>query len=604
VVCAVVLGALGLSQLPRSADAVADLGPAVSCSLEAPWTCHRLKVPARRSAAADPSATIDLLYAVRPAAHPLAGRRHVLVLVDGGPGASGIDDADWTAKAFGRRVTDAEDIVAFDARGTGGTDAHDCSRAGRAYTQQPVDAVTARRFADDCLREVNLAADELPRFGSAEIAEDIDAIRAAMGADRMTVYGSSYGTVIAQAYAAAHPDRLDGLILDAPIDRSLPAPQMWVQAARGFDAVIDETFKACAADEDCHAALPDPQSTLDSLYRQIAAGGDLEATILDGNGEKDTYGIYREDLAAVVDAAMYGPGKRMLLLRALAAARRGDDSRLLRLVASIASGRASFAYFATWCADTRVSATAQVDDFAGLSAYIEDAHVPSTERETALALAPCLFWPGQPSTWSPPAESSTVPMLILTSTGDPITRPELAHAIASRHPEARLIETKGGAHGSLGEPCADERLADFIVNGKLPLSVQSACTEDLMFPFLPLAPSPAGSGGDAGLGIFWELFGTPEVLQWDGTGDLDLGCGDEGRIRLDGADSQGHSTITFEGCQWATNARFDGDGWIDNRGGQVDFTLRSPNGELHVTSDGRSAHVTGTWRGTEVDQRW
>jgi hypothetical protein len=134
--------------------------------------------------------------------------------------------------------------------------------------------------------------------------------------------------------------------------------------------------------------------------------------------------------------------------------------------------------------------------------------------------------------------------------------------------------------------------------------VQSACTEDLMFPFLPLAPSPAGSGGDAGLGIFWELFGTPEVLQWDGTGDLDLGCGDEGRIRLDGADSQGHSTITFEGCQWATNARFDGDGWIDNRGGQVDFTLRSPNGELHVTSDGRSAHVTGTWRGTEVDQRW
>src|SRR5262249_23197796 len=152
------------------------------------------------------------------------GPRPVLVLVDGGPGASGIEDADWTAKAFGPDVTDAVDIVAFDPRGTGGTDAHSCPDAHDAYEGVGVSAPTARQFAEACVREVGLPDEELARFGSREIAEDIDAIRAALGTDRIILFGSSYGTVIAQAYAAAHSDRLDGLILDAPIDRSLPAP--------------------------------------------------------------------------------------------------------------------------------------------------------------------------------------------------------------------------------------------------------------------------------------------------------------------------------------------------------------------------------------------
>jgi hypothetical protein len=197
-----------------------------------------------------------------------------------------------------------------------------------------------------------------------------------------------------------------------------------------------------------------------------------------------------------------------------------------------------------------------------------------------------------------------VPTLVLTATSDPITPPALAEAIAARHPEARLVETKGGAHGSLGDGCADDRLADFILDGRLPIGPRSACSGDVTYPFLPLASSPASNGGDAGLGLYWELFATPEVLMWDGQRPLDVGCGDEGWARLSAMDDQGHAEVTFRGCQWATNGRFDGTGWLDPTTGAADLSLTNSNGGLHVVADGRGAHVTGTWRGSEVDARW
>src|SRR3954451_8970570 len=64
----VVLSAVGLTQLPRGTVAgLADLGPDGGCSRAEPWQCHRVTVPARRSAGADATATVDVLLAVHPA---------------------------------------------------------------------------------------------------------------------------------------------------------------------------------------------------------------------------------------------------------------------------------------------------------------------------------------------------------------------------------------------------------------------------------------------------------------------------------------------------------------------------------------------------------
>jgi pimeloyl-ACP methyl ester carboxylesterase len=580
--------------------------PAARCHLGAPWRCSTVEVPQSVAPDGVTTRTIDVLYAVRPADAPVpGGARRVLVLVSGGPGSSGIEDADWSFEALDPRITRRFDVVAFDARGTGGTDPHACPAAGRRYSRAPVTAETASAFAVDCVREADVAPEELAGFSSRTIAEDIDAIRAALGVERITVYGSSYGTVITQAYAAAHPDRLDGIVLDAPIDRSAQAADLWVTAAEGFRTALDLTFAACEADPDCDDALPSPAGSIERVYDELAANGTLTATVTGTDGEGHSESMTRADFEAVVTSTMYDVTTRIHLLRALQAAGAGDRRQLLRLV-DVEGGEghaASFAYFATWCGDARASPSARTDDFEAFTQPGRRAKLPAASLEIAWTLAPCLYWPGQQATWAPPAESTTVPMLILSSTADPITPISEARAILARHPEARLVETQGGAHGSLGDACPGDRVADFIVDGRLPVGSTSICSGSAIDTFVPIAPSPARSADDAALGVLWEILGAPEVSAWDGADDLTLGCADAGTMRLSLADAGDRVDISLDGCAWASGATFDGSGWLDLYTWDADLQLASSRGGLRLTTRGERWTLVGTWDGSTVSRR-
>jgi hypothetical protein len=197
-------------------------GSPVACGLTDPWECRAIRVPVDHFVPDRRQDTLAVTYAVHPARAP-SGPRRVLVIVTGGPGASGLVDGQWMTEALDPRITRAFDVVTFDARGVGLTDGRDCPGAAREYNQAPTDARTAKTLVDRCIREAGAEGVDLHRYATLQTVEDVDAIRARLGVERITLYGSSYGTVVAQAYAAAHPDHLDGLVLDAPIDRQLPA---------------------------------------------------------------------------------------------------------------------------------------------------------------------------------------------------------------------------------------------------------------------------------------------------------------------------------------------------------------------------------------------
>jgi pimeloyl-ACP methyl ester carboxylesterase len=578
------------------------------CSLDLTWQCTTVEVPRLRSGPGAPAAgSIDVLSGVHPASEPASGAgRRVLVLVVGGPGASGVDDADWMLSALDPRITRAFDVVAFDARGTGGTDVHACPNAGTGYAASPVSAASARAFAEACTAETGLSDDELAGFSSASIAEDIDAIRAALGAERITLYGSSYGTVIAQAYAAAHADRLDGLVLDAPIDRAVPAARLWLQAATGFQTALEQTFTACGKDVDCHEGLPDPRRTLAILDEELGSDDRISARVTGPDGSSTSEVMTRDDFQSLTEASMYEELGRMSLLRALAAfSATGDRTHLLRLVDVMGSPRhaASFTYFATWCSDVRASPSARTDDFEAFALVARQSTLALEYRETAWTLAPCLYWPGQAATWSPPPESTTVPTLILASTGDPITPVEEARSILARHAEARLVETQGGAHGSLGDACPGDRMADFVVSGRLPVGASSICQGTVIGTYVPVAPSPADTPDDAALGVLWELLGAPEVAAWDGVEPLSLGCTRGGTAALVMPDGGDRVNVTLRDCAWAVGAEVDGSGWFDLYTWDADLDLRSSSGSLRLVTRGETWTLTGTWAGRKVDIR-
>ncbi len=592
--------------LPTGGDLAPGIAAAGGCDLPDPWECWTVTVATDMDAGPG-AGIVKVRFAIAPAVHPdpVKGRR-VLVLVDGGPGASGIEDADWMRESLAPRLLDRFDVVAFDARGTGGTDAHECRRAGRAFTTAPLTEHASRGFVTDCLREVDLGGQDLRRFGSRQIAADIDSIRVALGVQRLTLYGQSYGTVIAQEYAAMHPDRLDGLVLDAPIDRSLPGPVMWAVAARGFDTSVAATLDACALDAACKAALPDPRHTVERVYQQLGDRGVMSDAVTQPDGRATREQMTTEDYEAVQYSAMYDISHRMNLLRALAAIDHGDRRQLLRLL-DVEGGAArpfDFSYYATWCADVRASPGAKDEDFQG---YLDVARTQGITADAPLdiawTIAPCVFWPAQPTAFVAPLEATTVPTLILSATTDPITPVSEARAILGRHAEARLIETKGGAHGSLGDDCPMERVAEFVTDGRLPVAPTSICPGEVIAPYIPIARSPAASASDAALGVYDELVGAPEVLVWDGLDSLALGCADGGTARLSAVDGNGRSDVIFTHCAWASRATFDGSGWIDLYTSDAFLELCADRGSITLDGVSDGWRVSGTWDGRRVDER-
>ena len=85
------------------------------------------------------------------------------------------------------------------------------------------------------------------------------------------LYGVSYGTAVAQTYAAAHPDHLSGLVLDGTIDLTLNGEEGSLAQEKAFDKVLVATLNSCNEDEACAADMGgDAVAVYDKLAKQIS----------------------------------------------------------------------------------------------------------------------------------------------------------------------------------------------------------------------------------------------------------------------------------------------------------------------------------------------
>jgi pimeloyl-ACP methyl ester carboxylesterase len=608
-VLAAILVVGGASPVPgttRSVVEVADTGH--PCSGPAGWTCTVIQVPADRPSEGmlvDPGITLDLAFVVHAAPHPPAAGRRALVYATGGPGSDGLDAAEDLAAFLDDRVVDTTDLVVYDPRGTGKSSRVRCPAAARAWDASDRGEVAARAFARDCPSEADVIGDELRRYASTQVAEDIDAIRVHLGLERIVVYGSSYGTVVAQAYAAAHPDRVELLVLDAPIDRTLHAHDMWIQAADGYLDAMHRTFEACSVDTDCRASLPDPEAT----YRRLAAALDekvtLSAEVRTTTGEKEWASITRRQLDDLSAAAMYSTFDRMLWLRALAAYQRGDLRPLVTLSERWGGygGGSDFTYFATWCADTPKEIDGPDGGLGAFRAQVDAAGMTDPgARSIADVLAPCLYWPVHAGSADAPPDAIGVPTVVLTSTQDPVTRTEGARAIAGRLADGWLVETSGGDHGSIQVPCAQRVVASVLVDGGRPASRTTRCVDSAVDEFVPLAPRPATTADDAVLGVLWELTSDPRFLAWDGVATLRIPCSEDGFLELSPPGGGHRSDLELDGCSYAAGTALDGTGWLDAGTYDVSLTVTAGRGDLRLVWVGGSWRMTGHWDGAAVEE--
>ena len=573
---------------------------------QATLACDGMLVPVDHDGGSH--ATIWVVYAVHRAATAPLG---TLVIAVGGPGGSGLDAAVPTIERLDEELVRRYDILFFDQRGVGASEGRDCPRAGFAYATTLPSPDAARVFAEACVREAEVDPASLARYATHQAAEDLDSIRDRLGIDRFVLYGESYGTELAQVYAAAHPDRLAGLILDGAVDLTRPANEFWIDATRGFATVLTDTLDACAADPVCRADVPDPEQAYDTLLRDLREP--VEVSFADPDGVVREHTFDAPAFEAAVDSLLYEPAGRMLIQRAVAAAVDGDMVPAARLVAALGSGEgvgvSSFAYHAITCADYRVSPTADVRDIAAVQAAGVAAGL-ATERtdEVYTSQFPCLFWPFQPADGSRPAPltGTSYPVFVLGATDDPITPVGQARAIAARLSDGYLIVTRGGPHVTFGrgEACVDGPILAFLLDDRRPTSRSIDCAGEVSAPYLPLSPRSASDFGDAleaMVAVENELFSDPDYVLWDGSTDVRLGCRDGGFIAITPGTLQ--DSIRFAECKIVPAFALTGTGTYVFATNTVAWTVDLPDGRLEYRVDDVKRHVSGTWRGQPVDLR-
>ena len=206
--------------------------------------CGTLRVPLDWDRPWGPA--IDLAVARHRATDP-AHRLGVLMVDAGGPGSSGAEFALSAGRVFSADIRARFDIVGLDLRGTGRSSFIQCDDTTTPPSDDP-----AGQAAFEALRQysrqaiADCRARNQPVFDHADTAvnaQDMDAVRRALGEDEISFLGISYGTLLGQQYAERHGDRVRSMVLDSTIDHSADIGRFMGDRA----AAADELFRQFAA---------------------------------------------------------------------------------------------------------------------------------------------------------------------------------------------------------------------------------------------------------------------------------------------------------------------------------------------------------------------
>jgi len=237
-----------------------------------PFECGTVQVPLDYNRPSG-GATISLALVRLPAADQ-AHRIGSLFVNPGGPGGSGVDEVLDAGSALftgpGDEVRARFDIVGFDPRGIARSTALRCFGNPRqwggaftpfAFPSTPEEEqiwIAADLFLDgNCARRGGSIADHM---STANVARDLDVLRRAVGDEKLSYYGVSYGSYLGVTYANLFPNRVRALVVDGVLD-----PIEWATGVGNEGSTVPFSTRL-KSDVGAHA-------TLQEFFRLCDAGG-------------------------------------------------------------------------------------------------------------------------------------------------------------------------------------------------------------------------------------------------------------------------------------------------------------------------------------------
>ncbi len=431
--------------------------------------CGYLTVPADYD---NPEAgTFEIAVAVFPATGDRTSDVPVIYL-EGGPGGNALEGLEVSGGVILEPLNENRDVVVFDQRGAGFSEPSLSCPETRELTRELISqalplAEENELWSDALQRCRDRLVEEgidLSLVNSAANAADVDRLRAALGYEQWDLYGSSYGTRLAQNVMRDFPEGVRRVVLDSsyPLELDLSA-SIPAGSERAFRLMLD----SCAADSACSEHYPDLEGTLLEAFDRLTASPEPGTASFDLDGDVVDTLMTGERLAWLVFEALYQTDVITWLPEIISEAAKGnvEPANLMLSNSLINDAFASVGmYFSTQCAD-ETPFTSQEAIAASIAASPLFSRIQDSEGTYAQdAFDTCAVWDVQPS---PPVENepvrSDIPTLVLAGEYDPITPPSHGMAVAAKLSNATFVEFPAVGHGLLLEgDCAKSIINAFL----------------------------------------------------------------------------------------------------------------------------------------------
>ena len=455
------------------------------------YECAQVPVPLDHDV---PNGASIQIAMVRIPASDSQNRIGSLFLNPGGPGGSGIDFTIFAGPfLYTDEVRARFDIVGFDPRGIGRSTQLRCAGSNRQVGAWFTDVVwpeTTEEIADWAAADAAMQSGceqkggrILDHMSTADVARDLDLLRAAIGDEQLTYAGYSYGSFLGTTYANLFPDRVRAVVVDGvldPIDWTTGDPgqedepfSTRLRSDIGARDTLNEFFRLCdeAADTCAFSAPAGTAARYEALEDHLRTepidfdGFRYDHRFLVGDTlgalyDSQSWSSFAEYLAFIESQAM---GAEPVTATTFQSKRR-----------SVGAGRGGFPHYFGVEAFAGV-ACSDSDNPDSLAAWA--AAADEREQESRFGplwtwvSSPCSAWPGAgEDRYTGPFTANTAnPVLVANTRFDPATPLHGADRVADLLPNSRELIVDGWGHTTLFlSAAADEAVSAYLVDGTLP----------------------------------------------------------------------------------------------------------------------------------------
>ncbi|OBB38810.1 alpha/beta hydrolase [Mycobacterium sp. 852002-51961_SCH5331710] len=413
-----------------------------------------------------------------------------LIINPGGPGESGVEAAASVVGSLPESVRQRFDLVGFDPRGVANStpalwcnsDAdNDRLRAEPQVDYSPEGVAEiekeTKEFVQRC--EDKMGKEFLANVGTVNVAKDLEAMRQALGDEKLTYLGYSYGTRIGATYAEAYPDKVRAMILDGAVDPNADPTEANVRQAAAFQTAFNDYAADCAKNPGCPLGT-DPAKAND-VYHSL-----VDPLVDKPLKTRDPRGLSYSDAIVGTILPLYSPNLWRHLTQALSEMERGTGDTMLAL-ADLYMGRDAQGHYNN-STDVRVAVNCM--DKPAVTDRAKVAEEDRRVREAApfmsygeftghAPLGTCAFWPVPPT--SEPHElkvDGLPPTLVVSTTNDPAT-PYQAGVELAKQLGGTLVTFQGTQHTVVfqGNKCIDDIAARYLVDVTVP-PPDTTCSSD------------------------------------------------------------------------------------------------------------------------------